>query len=137
MTPERKVEIDKQIAWWCQQEEWRVNGFGIACNDPLFAPRVVQAEPEPDQKTALWCRLWLHSWMEFEKDFTFTGRIKYTHRLGKFVCMAFEVTWEQPEHRWKNLWRETFKTRINWVDSNKFEWREEEAFGEFVETIIG
>jgi len=36
MTPERKAEIDKQIAWWTQQEHWRIHGFGIVVNDPLF-----------------------------------------------------------------------------------------------------
>jgi len=36
MTPERKAEIDKQIAWWRQQEYWRIHGFGIVSNDPLF-----------------------------------------------------------------------------------------------------
>lgn len=36
MTPERRAEIDKQIAWWKQQEHWRIHGFGIVSNDPLF-----------------------------------------------------------------------------------------------------
>jgi len=36
MTPERKAEIEAQIAWWRQQEDWRVNGFNIVSNDPLF-----------------------------------------------------------------------------------------------------
>jgi len=42
MTPERKAEIDKQIAWWRQQEYWRIHGFGIVSNDPLF--------PKPKKK---------------------------------------------------------------------------------------
>ena len=39
MTPERKAEIDKQIEWWRKITRWRVEGFNIVCNDPLFAPR--------------------------------------------------------------------------------------------------
>lgn len=36
MTPERKAEIDAQIAWWRQQEKWRVEGFGIVQTDPMY-----------------------------------------------------------------------------------------------------
>ncbi len=44
MTPERREEIDKAIAWWRQQENWRINGFDIIYNDPLF--------PMPKKKSA-------------------------------------------------------------------------------------
>lgn len=37
MTPERKAEIDAMIKWWNQQENIRINGFNIVCNDPLFS----------------------------------------------------------------------------------------------------
>ncbi len=36
MTPEREAEIAAQIAWWKQQEKWRVNGFGIKQTDPMY-----------------------------------------------------------------------------------------------------
>lgn len=36
MTPERKVEIDIQIAWWRKCENWRINGFDIVNNDPMY-----------------------------------------------------------------------------------------------------
>lgn len=122
MTPERKAEIDKDITWWRKQIDLRVNGFNIECNDPLFTPRVV---PKPEPITILWCRIWMTTWLKFEKHFTFTGRIRYTRRLGKFHSMSFEIARVVTQKRWQNLWRESYETTTQWVAERSFEYRED------------
>lgn len=35
----RQKEIKENIAWWKQQEQWRMHGFNIESKDTLFPAR--------------------------------------------------------------------------------------------------
>ncbi len=123
MTPERKEEINKQIAWWRQQENWRVNGFGIVNNDPLYAQRRT-IMPTGRQRT-LHCLInpggFMSLWFEHGVDFEFTGRMKYVREFGEFAHISFELTWDYYERTWRTLWLKKTRTFERfWVKDEKF-----------------
>lgn len=122
MTPEREEEINKQIAWWCQQENWRVNGFGIVNNDPLYTQR--RTAVAADKQRTLHCLIgnsFGRPWFEHKVDFEFTGRIKYVKQFGEFDHISFELTWDYYERTWWSLWlNKTRKFTRFWVKDDHF-----------------
>ncbi len=36
MLAKRRAEIAENIAWWKQQEKWRIEGFNIVQTDPMY-----------------------------------------------------------------------------------------------------
>jgi hypothetical protein len=36
MLAKRQAEIAENIAWWKQQEKWRIEGFNIVQADPMY-----------------------------------------------------------------------------------------------------
>ena len=51
MTPERRAEIDAQIAWWRRQEKWRVEGFGIVQTDPMYLKMAERRQQQKDKNS--------------------------------------------------------------------------------------
>lgn len=121
MTPERKAEIDAQIEWWRQQENWRKNGFNIATKDPLFAaPKPIPRSNMPEN--VLHC-LFRCTYYEHGKEFEFTKRIKYQKYCGDFETMYLEITWETKERLWNSFWKKTIIVNTKWIDSDNFVYR--------------
>jgi len=123
MTPERRAEIYANIAWWCQQEDWRIHGFGIACTDPLFPTHKRRTIMNKEDGKVLHCMIYAFIFFEHHKDFEFTKRIKYEKLHGDFDAMYLEVTWDVEERLWYSFWKKTTRNVTMWVHSDKFEYK--------------
>lgn len=119
MTPERKAEIEAQIEWWRQQENWRKNGFNIVTKDPLFAPKRDIPQSSQNREKVLHC-LVRYAYFEHGKEFEFTKRIKYQKYYGDFETMYLEITWETKERLWPSFWKKTNIVHTKWLDSDNF-----------------
>lgn len=119
MTPERKAEIDAAIKWWRQCEDWRVNGFNIVNNDPLFAPRKTIPKP-PERQRTLHARLgW--EWLEVGNECDFTGAVKYVRYQGDLLRIDFEMEYYIDVRLWKSFWKETTIRKTYWCHDDNLE----------------